>query len=141
MTLRKTIYDTYITYFKEKNVLKEAYSEIKTAIVLEEKKLWKTLDDSQVKDLIQTYVNKMNKAIKEFEKNNIVWDSKQKLINEVNELSQYLDKPLSGEELKEKVSELIYSGVVSIGDFMRKIKTYGSVNMGEAKMYFEELTK
>lgn len=141
MDLKEKIEQTYLKYFKERNVLKEAYSEIKTQILLKEKELKRVLEESEIKSVIESYIKKLQKSIAEFEAKWIVSEMKNKLVNEVKELSQYIDKEMGEKELKEKTKELYEKWVNNLGLFMKEIKTFWKINMQKAKEFFEELNK
>lgn len=139
--LKQIINDTYIKYFKEKNPLKNAYSEIKTQIVLKEKELKKELNDSEVELIVETYLKKIQKSIQEFSDK---WITEPDLVNtlknEVEELKQYVTESLSGDVLKEKVKEMIDSWISNLGEFMKKLNDLGKVDKKQAKEFYDELT-
>lgn len=139
--LKQIINDTYIKYFKEKNPLKNAYSEIKTQIVLKEKELKKELNDSEVELIVETYLKKIQKSIQEFSDK---WITESDLVNtlknEVEELKQYVTESLSGDVLKEKVKEMIDSWISNLGEFMKKLNDLGKVDKKQAKEFYDELT-
>lgn len=134
--LRNTINELYIKYFKERNFLKDAYSDIKTKILLQEKELKRELSDLEVQSIIEQYVKKVSNSIKDFEKDNIVSEIKDKLVLEVRELEQFIEKSLEWKELEEKVSELMKSGINNIGQFMWELSKLGKVNKWQAKEFF-----
>ena len=149
MSLKETILSTYIKFFKEKNQLRDAYGEIKTSIVLREKEVHRDLTDDEVKSIIQAYVNKIKKAIvKSSEEKAEKWiatsekdeANTQMLMNEVKDLSQYLDKVIEGSELRQIVEDLVNSGVNNIGMLMWKLKGM-TVDKAQAKVFFDELVK
>lgn len=138
--LKSIINDNYIKYFKEKNILKNAYWEIKTQIVLKEKELKRELNDNEVESILESYVKKISKSIDEFNEKNIDNDIVKNLKNEVNELSQFISQTISWDELKSIVQEIIESWIRNVGEFMRKLNDFWKIDKKQAKEYFDQLT-
>ena len=112
MKLREKISADYMTAFKEKNVVaKNLLSVVKGEIQTIEKNIGSELSDEDVIKILQ----KSAKSLKE-----MVSSGSESAQSELEIIESYLPKQMSQEEITQKVSELINSGVTNMGSIMKE---------------------
>ena len=112
MKLREKISADYMTAFKEKNVVaKNLLSVVKGEIQTVEKNIGSELSDEDVIKILQ----KSAKSLKE-----MVSSGSESAQSELEIIESYLPKQMSKEEITQKVSELINSGVTKMGGIMKE---------------------
>ena len=112
MKLREKISADYMTAFKEKNVVaKNLLSVVKGEIQTVEKNIGSQLSDEDVIKILQ----KSAKSLKE-----MVSSGSESAQSELEIIESYLPKQMSKEEITQKVSELINSGVTNMGSIMKE---------------------
>lgn len=112
MKLREKISADYMTAFKEKNVVaKNLLSVVKGEIQTVEKNTGSELSDEDVIKILQ----KSAKSLKE-----MVSSGSESAQSELEIIESYLPKQMSKEEITQKVSELISSGVTNMGGIMKE---------------------
>ena len=131
MLLREQISKDYMTAFKERNlVAKSLLSVIKGEIQTIEKNKIKELSDEEVMAILL----KTAKSLKETIKYGGVQASLELAIVEA-----YLPKQMSREEVTEKLTELVNSGVTKMGVVMKEFAGFNDKKM--VSEIFRELTK
>jgi len=131
MLLREQISKDYMTAFKERNaVAKGLLSVIKGEIQTIEKNKIKELSDEEVMAILL----KTAKSLKETIKYGGVQASLELAIVEA-----YLPKQMSREEVTEKLTDLINSGVTQMGVVMKEFAGFNDKKM--VSEIFRELTK
>ena len=131
MLLREQISKDYMTAFKERNlVAKSLLSVIKGEIQTIEKNKIKELSDEEVMAILL----KTAKSLKETIKYGGVQASLELAIVEA-----YLPKQMSKEEVTEKLTELVNSGVTQMGVVMKEFAGFNDKKM--VSEIFRELTK
>jgi uncharacterized protein len=112
MKLREQISTDYMTAFKEKNVVvKNLLSVVKGEIQTVEKNVGSELSDEDVVKILQ----KSAKSLKEM----VASGSEQATI-ELEIIESYLPKQMSKEEITQKVTELVNSGITQMGAIMKE---------------------
>lgn len=112
MKLREQISTDYMTAFKEKNaVAKNLLSVVKGEIQTVEKNVGSELSDEDVVKILQ----KSAKSLKEM----VASGSEQATI-ELEIIESYLPKQMSKEEITQKVTELVNSGITQMGAIMKE---------------------
>jgi uncharacterized protein YqeY len=134
MTLKEKISKDYMTAFKEKNtVSKNLLSVIKGEIqTVEKNKSVENLSDEDVMKILTKTAKSLKETI------SLTNDEKSKL--ELSILDNYLPKLMSKDEVTQRVSELVNSGVTQMGVIMKEFATLNA----DKKMVsdiFKELVK
>jgi uncharacterized protein YqeY len=112
MKLREQINKDYMTAFKEKNtVAKNLLSVIKGEIQTTEKNVGSELSDEDVIKILQ----KSAKSLKE-----MVASGSEQAKEELTIVEAYLPKQMSKDEVTQKVTELVNSGVTQMGAIMKE---------------------
>ena len=116
MTLKEKINNDYMTAFKSKNVIvKNLLSVVKGEIQTIEKNTGvDSLSDGEVTKIL----NKTVKSLKEM----VNGGSEQSKI-ELALIEGYLPKQMSKEEVTQKVTELVNSGITQMGAIMKEFST------------------
>jgi uncharacterized protein YqeY len=112
MKLREQINKDYMTAFKEKNtVAKNLLSVIKGEIQTTEKNVGSELSDEDVVKILQ----KSAKSLKE-----MVASGSEQAKEELTIVEAYLPKQMSKDEVTQKVTELVNSGITQMGAIMKE---------------------
>ncbi len=112
MKLREQINKDYMTAFKEKNtVAKNLLSVIKGEIQTTEKNVGSELSDEDVIKILQ----KSTKSLKE-----MVASGSEQAKEELTIVEAYLPKQMSKDEVTQKVTELVNSGITQMGAIMKE---------------------
>jgi uncharacterized protein YqeY len=112
MKLREQINKDYMTAFKEKNtVAKNLLSVIKGEIQTTEKNVGSELSDEDVIKILQ----KSAKSLKE-----MVASGSEQAKEELTIVEAYLPKQMSKDEVTQKVTELVNSGITQMGAIMKE---------------------
>jgi uncharacterized protein YqeY len=112
MKLREQINKDYMTAFKEKNtVAKNLLSVIKGEIQTTEKNVGSELSDEDVIKILQ----KSTKSLKE-----MVASGSEQAKEELTIVEAYLPKQMSKDEITQKVTELVNSGITQMGAIMKE---------------------
>jgi uncharacterized protein len=112
MNLKNKISADYMTAFKEKNtVAKNLLSVIKGEIQTIEKNVGGELSDEDVIKILQ----KSAKSLKE-----MVASGSEQAKEELAIIESYLPKQMSKEEITQKVTELVNSGITQMGAIMKE---------------------
>lgn len=112
MKLREKINTDYMTAFKEKNtVAKNLLSVIKGEIQTVEKNIGSELSDEDVIKILQ----KSAKSLRE-----MVDSGSEQAKEELVIVESYLPKQMSKDEVTQKVTELVNSGITQIGAIMKE---------------------
>jgi len=112
MKLREQINTDYMTAFKSKNtVAKNLLSVIKGEIQTIEKNVGSELSDEEVTKILQ----KSAKSLKE-----MVASGSEQAKEELMIVESYLPKQMSKDEVTQKVTELVNSGVTQMGAIMKE---------------------
>jgi uncharacterized protein len=112
MKLREQISTDYMTAFKEKNVVaKNLLSVVKGEIQTVEKNVGSELSDEDVVKILQ----KSAKSLKE-----MVSSGSEQATIELEIIESYLPKQMSKEEITQKVTELVNSGITQMGAIMKE---------------------
>jgi len=112
MTLKDKIKKDFMAAFKAKQTLKkQLLSTIKGEIETQEKSGVEMTDD-QVEKILQKFKKNLEQSLS-------VRDD-ESTREELNIVSEYLPEELSEEDIREKVSQLISSGVGHIGQIMKE---------------------
>lgn len=112
MKLREQINKDYMTAFKEKNtVAKNLLSVIKGEIQTTEKNVGSELSDEDVIKILQ----KSAKSLKE-----MVASGSEGAKEELAIIEAYLPKQMSKDEVTQKVTELVNSGITQMGAIMKE---------------------
>jgi uncharacterized protein YqeY len=115
MKLREQINKDYMTAFKEKNtVAKNLLSVIKGEIQTTEKNVGSELSDEDVIKILQ----KSAKSLKE-----MVASGSEQAKEELTIIEAYLPKQMSKDEVTQKVTELVNSGITQMGAIMKEFST------------------
>jgi len=115
MKLREQINKDYMTAFKEKNtVAKNLLSVIKGEIQTTEKNVGSELSDEDVIKILQ----KSAKSLKE-----MVASGSEQAKEELIIVEAYLPKQMSKDEVTQKVTELVNSGITQMGAIMKEFST------------------
>lgn len=115
MKLREQINKDYMTAFKEKNtVVKNLLSVIKGEIQTTEKNVGSELSDEDVIKILQ----KSAKSLKE-----MVASGSEQAKEELTIVEAYLPKQMSKDEVTQKVTELVNSGITQMGAIMKEFST------------------
>jgi uncharacterized protein YqeY len=115
MKLREQINKDYMTAFKEKNtVAKNLLSVIKGEIQTTEKNVGSELSDEDVIKILQ----KSAKSLKE-----MVASGSEQAKEELTIVESYLPKQMSKDEVTQKVTELVNSGITQMGAIMKEFST------------------
>lgn len=114
MTLKEKISKDYIVAFKERNTVeKNLLSVIKGDIQTAEKNTGtENLSDEDVMKILTKTAKSLKETI------SLTNDEKSKL--ELSKLENYLPKLMSRDEVTQKVSELINSGITQMGAIMKE---------------------
>ena len=114
MTLKEKISKDYMTAFKEKNtVSKNLLSVIKGEVqTVEKNKSVENLSDEDVMKILTKTAKSLKETI------SLTNDEKSKL--ELSILEDYLPKLMSKDEVTQKVSDLVNSGVTQMGAIMKE---------------------
>jgi len=136
MILKERINEDYILAFKEKRTIdKNLLSVIKGEIQTQEKILnIENLSDADVAKILSKITKSINETIEVLSK--VGGDPLNKAISELSILQPYLPKKMSREEIAEKVSVLISSGISNIGSIMKEF-----ANLPADKKIVSELIK
>ena len=132
MKLREQINKDYMTAFKEKNVVaKNLLSVVKGEIQTTEKNTGSELSDEDVVKIL----TKTAKSLKEMANS-----GSEMAKTELEIVETYLPKQMSKDEITQKVTELVNSGITQIGAIMKEFSSLPA----DKKMVSEivrELTK
>jgi uncharacterized protein YqeY len=134
MTLKEKISKDYMTAFKEKNtVSKNLLSVIKGEIqTVEKNKSVENLSDEDVMKILTKTAKSLKETI------SLTNDEKSKL--ELSILDNYLPKLMSKDEVTQKVTELINSGVTQMGLVMKEFSNLPADKKSVSEI-FRSLTK
>ena len=124
MTLKEKINDDFITAMKSKNVVaKGILSVVKGEIQTVEKNIGSdNLSDSEVNKILTKIAKSLNETIKTLTST----DRSENLVQACAELAivqSYLPKQMSKDEVTEKVTALVGSGITQIGAIMKEFST------------------
>ncbi len=116
MTLKEQINKDYMTAFKEKNtVAKNLLSVVKGEIqTIEKNTSVENLSDVEVVKIL----TKTAKSLKE-----MVSGGSEQAIIELSIVESYLPKQMSKDEVTQKVTELVNSGITQLGAIMKEFAT------------------
>lgn len=124
MTLKEQINKDYMTAFKMKNtVTKNLLSVIKGEIQTVEKNTGiENMSDEDVLKILTKTSKSLKETIASLEKNQsgITNDDLVVAKEELDIVSSYLPKQMSKEEITQKVTELVNSGITNIGSIMKE---------------------
>ncbi len=121
MKLREKISKDYMTAFKARNtVAKNILSVVKSDIQTIEKNKCKELSDEEVMAILLKTAKSLKETIK--------FGGEQAKI-ELEIVESYLPKQMSREEVTEKISSLVDSGVTKIGDIMKEFAGFNDKKM------------
>ena len=117
MTLKEQINADFMTAFKSKNMIaKSILSVVKGEIQTVEKNVGSdNLSDSEVTKILTKTVKSLKETI------SMANDEKSKV--ELSVIEVYLPKQMSKEEVTQKVTELVNSGITQIGAIMKEFAT------------------
>lgn len=134
MTLKEKISKDYMTAFKEKNaVSKNLLSVIKGEVqTVEKNKSVENLSDEDVMKILTKTAKSLKETI------SLTNDEKSKL--ELSILEDYLPKLMSKDEVTQKVSDLVNSGVTQMGAIMKEFATLNADKKMVSEV-FRELVK
>lgn len=131
MKLREQINKDYMIAFKERNpVAKNLLSVIKGEIQTIEKNKCKELSDEEVMAILLKTAKSLKETIK--------FGGEQAKI-ELEIVESYLPKQMSREEVTEKISNLIESGVTQMGVIMKEFAGFNDKKM--VSEIFKEMVK
>lgn len=131
MKLREQISKDYMIAFKERNaVAKTILSVVKSDIQTIEKNKCKELSDEEVMAILLKTAKSLKETIK--------YGGEQSKL-ELEIVESYLPKQMSREEVTERLTELVKSGVTQMGVIMKEFAGFNDKKM--VSEIFRELTK
>jgi uncharacterized protein YqeY len=120
--IKEQINKDYITAFKNKNtVAKNLLSVVKGEIQTQEKNTGvENLSDEDVLKILNKTAKSLNETIKSLAPVDGKGEDLVQAVAELAIIQGYLPKQMSKEEVADKVTELVNSGITQIGDIMKE---------------------
>lgn len=137
MKLTETISKDFMTAFKAKNsTAKNVLSVIKGEIQTKEKNTGSEMSNDDVLNIITKTVKSIKETLKHTTESSSEFNE---LNKELDVLDVYMPKLMSESEIKEKIKELVDSGVTNIGGIMKAFSKLPADKELVSKL-FKELT-